>query len=245
MSKSPNRDILYSQLAMYYDQIYSWKDYASESKFLEDLILSKRHSGGNELLDVGCGTGKHLSLLRARFRCTGIDLSREMLAVARRKVKGVRFVQGDMSDFNLQRRFDVILCLFSAIAYVGNGPKLQKTLTTFSSHLKNGGIVIIQPWVPKSKWKAGHIALNTFDSDDVKIARLSYSSTEKDMATFQMEYLIAEKGKGIRRFSQREKMHFFERSRFESMMREADLLPEYVEHSLFGDRGLVIGRKRD
>lgn len=243
MRESGKVDVLYGSLAKYYDMIYSWKDYDSESKFLAELIHSRKRSLGNELLDVGCGTGRHLSLLRTKFRCTGLDFSPEMLAVARKNVKGVRFVEGDMSDFSLNKRFDVIMCLFSAIAYVGNGPRLQRTLKRFSSHLKDGGIVIIQPWVPKSKWKAGHIAMNTYNSDSVKIARLSYSDTERNMATFRMEYLVAENGKGIVRFTQKEAMHFFDRRRFEGMMTAAGLRPDYIMHPLFGDRGLVIASR--
>src|SRR3712207_7289123 len=45
----------------------------------------------------------------------------------------VRFHQGDMTDFDLGRRFDVVVCLFSAIGYVLTEERLRQTLANFRS----------------------------------------------------------------------------------------------------------------
>ncbi|GAG89663.1 unnamed protein product, partial [marine sediment metagenome] len=51
---------MYKKLAKYYDLIYHWKDYEKEAHSVKDLIKKYKKSDGNKLLDVGCGTGKHL-----------------------------------------------------------------------------------------------------------------------------------------------------------------------------------------
>ncbi len=243
MGKQDSQNLLYSGLAKYYDAIYSWKDYSSEVRFIRKLIASSKKSGGNELLDVGCGTGRHIALLLDDFKCTGLDLSDEMLRIARRNVKGAKFVKGNMFGFELHKKFDVILCLFSAIAYAKTDEKLKGTLSSFSSHLRDGGIVIIQPWLTKSKWKKGHIAMETFDSGDVKMARASYSGGTSRLSTFRMEYIIAEKGKGIRHVVEEDAFPYFDLGKYESMMRKLGLRPRFVTSKPFGDRGLLIGIK--
>src|SRR5579863_8703191 len=103
---------LYSELAPYYDKIYHWKDYRKETRKLKELIRKNQLSSGADLLDVACGTGRHLSYLRKDYDCTGVDNSNQMLAVAKRNNPGVPFTQGSMLDFDLGRQFDVILCVF-------------------------------------------------------------------------------------------------------------------------------------
>ena len=51
-----------------------------------------------------------------------------------------------MADFDLPRRFDVIICLFSSIGYAKTLNRLQKTLTNLARHLRPDGIVVIEPF---------------------------------------------------------------------------------------------------
>jgi ubiquinone/menaquinone biosynthesis C-methylase UbiE len=54
-------------------------------------------SGGEPVLDAGCGTGRHLARIAATGReALGVDLSPEMLAVVRTKVPGADLCQGDL-----------------------------------------------------------------------------------------------------------------------------------------------------
>jgi len=71
---------------------------------------------GQEILDIGCGTGRHsLELARRGFRCTGIDQSPEMLEIGKRKADeqgvAVEFVLGEASAARLRRQFDHAICL--------------------------------------------------------------------------------------------------------------------------------------
>src|SRR5262245_1992768 len=68
------------------------------------------------LLELGCGTGAVLELLP--FDLTGVDLSEEMLRVARAKRPGARFVHGDMTTLALGETFDVVLCIADAINHL-------------------------------------------------------------------------------------------------------------------------------
>jgi len=134
-----NGILQYGELAKYYDLLYQWKDYKKEAGVVKELVERYKTSQGNSLLDVGCGTAKHLQYLTDKFDCVGVDASEKMLEQARRNMRGGKFVLGDMINFDLGRQFDVILCLFSSIGYVRTYSRLGMTLKNFARHLKTGG----------------------------------------------------------------------------------------------------------
>jgi len=90
---------MYSEMAQYYDRIYSFKDYAAETEKLIGWIEAHRQSNGVRLLDVACGTGRHLELLSKSFDAEGLDLSSELLELARERNPGTAFHCADMRTF--------------------------------------------------------------------------------------------------------------------------------------------------
>lgn len=129
-------------LALYYDSIYAHKDYRKEVSFI--AAMTKKYGiKGKRLLDVGCGTGNHASLLVKRgYDVVGIDQSSDVLSIATKKVPGASFKRAKMGTLNQRRRFDVILCLFSVINYNTNRRELFRTFRNFREHLQGNGIVI-------------------------------------------------------------------------------------------------------
>ena len=65
---------MFEKSAHLYDLAYSFKDYAGESTWVRNAIQT-RVPQARSLLDVACGTGKHLEHLRAEFDCQGLDLN--------------------------------------------------------------------------------------------------------------------------------------------------------------------------
>ena len=130
---------IYKKFAKYYDKIYAEKDYESEIKFVKWVINKHKISTGNKLLDVACGTGNNTILLKDDFKTTGVDISPEMLKLAKKKLPGVKFIKGDMKTLALKERFDVIVCMFASIAYNLNYDELESTLKIFYKHLQPGG----------------------------------------------------------------------------------------------------------
>lgn len=147
------KDKYYTSFADKYDKEHSDKSYKWEAEEIKQRIKEWKKSRGRKLLDVGCGTGGHLVYLKKEFDCIGVDLYEEMLSIARKKVKGMRFEQANMIEFDLGNRFDIITCLFSVIGYTRSYANLRKTLRNFYKHLKNGGVAIIEPWYTKKVFK--------------------------------------------------------------------------------------------
>jgi len=235
--------IMYNELAKYYDLIYSWKDYEKEANQINKLIKKYKKSDENELLDVGCGTGKHLHYFKDKFSCTGIDLNVEIIDIAKTNVSDVIFTQGDMINFDLKTTFDVIICLFSSIGYVKTYDNLEKTIMNFSKHLKSGGVVIIEPWFTKSSYWVGIPGMTTYDGEDIKIARVNTTSLENNLSIMEMHYLIAEKDKQVKYFVDSHELGLFEIDRFLEIINRSGFKAEFLKDGLMEGRGLYIGIK--
>ncbi|MBS0359592.1 MAG: class I SAM-dependent methyltransferase [Proteobacteria bacterium] len=240
MKKQP----IYKKMAAYYDLIYSWKNYKKEVSKIKQLIKKYKKSSGYDLLETACGTGKHAQYLKDSFSITAIDMSQEMLTIARKNVKGVTFKKADMMTFNLPKKFDVILCLFSSIGYVKTYAHLKKTLQNFSNHLKKGGIVIIEPWLNKSTYIPGMPDMQTYSDTHIKIARLSAAKVKGNVSIIDLHYLIAEKNKDIQYYVERHEMGMFEIDRTLKLMEAAGLKAKFIKNGLMKDRGLYIGIKQ-
>ena len=238
------KQAIYRDLAKYYDLIYSGKDYEKEAFVLKSLFSDHKKSEGRRLLDVGCGTGHHIKHLKDEYSCTGMDISEEILEVARKNVEGVEFIRANMTSFDLGREFDVITCLFSSIGYVRTYENLRKTFRNFAAHLAEGGAAFIEPWFTREAFWVGRPSMTTYDGDDVKIARLNTSEIQGDLSVWDMHYLIAEKDKGVRHYVERHELGLFEVDETLRIMEESRLESQYISEALMPGRGLYIGIKK-
>ena len=78
--------------------------------------IRARTSAASTLLDVACGTGMHARRLAAQhgFTVDGVDRDPVMVRLAQRAHPAGRFVQGDMTGFDLGRRYDAVTCCFGS-----------------------------------------------------------------------------------------------------------------------------------
>ena len=234
---------IYKNVAHIYDLIYSFKDYREEVQFLKKIILEHKNSQGNELLDVACGTGKHLKWFKNDFNCTGMDSSKEMLKVARKNVDALTFLQGNMIKFDLKKTYDIITCLFSSIGYVKTYKNLRKTLSNFFNHLKEGGVLIIEPWFTESVYRAGSPHLITYEDDYTKIARVNVSEKKGNLSILKMHYLIGVEDEEVVHFKNKHELGLFEKEQTLQVMREIGFNVDYLKEGLMEERGLYIATK--
>jgi ubiquinone/menaquinone biosynthesis C-methylase UbiE len=235
---------LYTQSSKYYDALYRalGKDYQQEATRVKEVIAERCRSGGNELLDVACGTGKHVEYLRDTFKCEGLDVDRTMLDIARERNPGVEFHLGDMIGFNLGKKFDVVICLFSAIAYAPNVQRLDQTIGTFARHLKPGGTIIVEPWLRPEQWNDGFVQALFVDEPDLKVARMSVSRRDANVSILNFHYMVASRD-GIRTFTEPHRLTLFTPDEYTNAFKKAGL---YVDHhdGGFSGRGLYVGYSR-
>lgn len=148
--------MVYADLKQYtlnahkYDKNEQDRSYFAEVRDINDRINEVKTSKGKDLLDIGCGTGTHLVYLQKKYNCTGFDLHQEMLNIAKKKLNDkVKLFQNNMLTFNLNKKFDVIISLYSVINYAKNFNEFKQILQNIYNHLRKGGVCLIEPFYTK------------------------------------------------------------------------------------------------
>ena len=234
---------IYARSAAYYDAIQTarGKDYAREANVIHDIVETHKQSDGRHLLDVGCGTARHIEQLQQWYECEGLDVDRAMLAIAQARVPKANFHCQDMIGFNLDRRFDAIISLFGAIGYVPNVRLLEQTIETLYRHLKPGGVAIVEPWLRPNDWKDGLVDARFADEPDLKVARMSVSRRDGNASILHYNYMVAARD-GVRTFNEPHRLMLFTDEEYRNAFAKARFRLEYDVHGLNG-RGLYIGTR--
>jgi SAM-dependent methyltransferase len=232
---------MFTESAELYDIIYSFKNYATESARLLELIRGYGGATAGRLLDVGCGTGAHLQHLRAHYEVEGLDLDASLLEVARAKLPGVALHRGDLAEFELGARFDVVTCLFGAIGYVRTLERLRAAARRLAQHAVPGGLVAVEPWLSPESFQVGRLGGVFVDRADLIVARLNVCSVERGLSVLDFHYLVA-RPQGISSFRERHELGLFTDEDYRNALRSAGLEPELDPTGLNG-RGLYLARK--
>ena len=112
-----------------------------EAAFVERALALK---GGERLLDLCCGPGRHALLLAQRgLRVTALDLSQAYLdaAAAEAKRRGIEIetVRADMRAPGFACRFDAVINMFSSFGYLESEAEDAKVLRGVATALRPGG----------------------------------------------------------------------------------------------------------
>ena len=138
----------YSFLANVYDLLNSDYDYEKYADFLDGAIRSNEVSKSSLVLDLACGTGKITFALRRRgYDMTGIDLSEEMLSLAKdicydKEINDILWLCQDMREFELYGTVDACVCCLDSINYLTRLSDVKKCLSLVHNYLIPNGIFI-------------------------------------------------------------------------------------------------------
>lgn len=232
---------MYNKSARFYDAIYDFVDYEHGSTRLRAL-LEREAPHARTLLDVACGTGRHLEHLREWYVVEGLDLDSQLLDIARERCSGVLFTQGSMLDFQLDRRFDVITCLFSAIGFVKDLEKMRQATATMARHLEPGGLLVIEPWFEPDRYWTGTITANHYDSTDQKICWMYTSKREDDVSVLDIHYLVGTPER-VQHLVEEHRVGLFSKEQHRAAMVEAGLVDVRYDEVGLVKRGMHLGRK--
>jgi SAM-dependent methyltransferase len=132
----------YRWLARYYDQLFTF--HLPWFQAARDQILGGILPEVESACDLACGTATTAVLLGRRgIRTYGVDLSPIMCRLARAKARrrrtALQVIRGDMRDFRLPERVDLILCEFDALNHIPRKEDLARVAHSVSRALRPGG----------------------------------------------------------------------------------------------------------
>jgi SAM-dependent methyltransferase len=152
------------------------------------------------LLNLGCGGGKNVYNLKRHYQVTGLDLSNDMLANARKLNPDCTFVQGDMREFSFPERFDAVV-VDDAVVYMTSCEDLLRVFRAAYRHLEPGGVMIVSPDKTKETFEQNETRISHAEAKarpegvDVVFVENDYDPDPND-DTYEalIVYLIREKG---------------------------------------------------
>lgn len=229
----------WSEYAKCYDALLELEPYVQTLHEVAEAVAARPC---NHLLDVGCGTGNFLNVLRSKLtgkntRMTGIDSSKEMLRRAKQKVQGnkaVGFVEGDL-DRPLPfatGSFDVVVSMNSL--YAVTDPQI--TVTELRRVLSKGGYLFLV--TPKSGYENGLIVrehckstepeelwLDAHSSPERELLLLLRKAFGNDEETIRQMQLVARYNREI---AMTRTFHFFEQSDLTSVLIKSGFVVQAV-----------------
>ncbi len=136
---------------------------------VERAMRMLRPEGGERVLDLACGSGRHsLELKRQGFDAVGVAISPELLEIARREAGkeglAVEFVEADLRELGFEAEFDVVLSLNDgAIGYLETDEENHRTFEVISRSLRPGGrhlmqlpnVLYAREHLPQKSWISG------------------------------------------------------------------------------------------
>jgi SAM-dependent methyltransferase len=233
---------MFTRSARIYDAIYaSVRDYPREAAQLDELIQARR-PGARKLLDVACGTAAHLEHLAGTYEVEGLDLDAGMLAVARERLPDVPFHDADMASFDLGRRFDAVVCMFSSIGYVQTEERLRSAIASMARHLEPAGVLVVEPWLSPDRWEDGRVGGVFVDEPELKIARMNVAASRGTTSIVDFHYLVATSD-GVEHFTELHELGLFTVEQQLDAFRAAGLEVDHDPEGPMG-RGLYVGVAR-
>ena len=158
-------------------QNQSWIE---DTKRQTDFLIEKLElKGGEKILDLACGFGRHsLELARRGFDVTGVDITPDYIKYASEQAEkeklSARFICSDIRDISFENEFDAVLNMADgAVGYLENDEENLKIFSVVSKALKpcgkhfmdimNGGYA--ESHFPCKLWDAGEkcLTLSNFE----------------------------------------------------------------------------------
>lgn len=187
-------------------KVYSAGSYPAYSRFMAERLpdaLGRLNYRAKSILDLACGEGTFaLETEELGFSVTGVDKSKEMVEIARKKASlkdsEANFLQGDMRELNLQGdEFDLVTSWFDSMNYLLTEFDFKKALKTAYDHLRNGGFFIFDVNTIhglQEEWQREECYVQRDDSEVFEIHRTNYNPS-RQIAELKITFFRSKAGK--------------------------------------------------
>lgn len=231
-----------------YLNVYQHRDKEDARELLQLVLNNIDTENVRTVLDMAAGYGRHAEILSNKgFDVTAVDLSEMLLNIARNNAEkenlNIEFVRSDIRKFNPDKKFDLIINLFTSIGYFDEDEENFKVLNKAYNLLAENGYFILD-YMNKNFVRNTLVPLSVDKTDNGTIIQNRYIKGERIIK----EIIIEREGKqnkyyeSVRMFSYDELISIMQKIGFHVIKTFGDFLgnPFELENS---PRIIIISRK--
>lgn len=178
----------------YYNLLYHDKDYYSEAKYISETIKNY-NLDAKTILEFGSGTGGHgLILQKMGYDIYGLERSEQMVEEA--KLREFPCERADISNFILNRTFDVVISLFHVISYINDNSSLENVFRNAAKSLNCGGLFIFDVWYSAAVYQQmPETRIKRVDNEKISVIRIAEPTMHINSNVVDVNFTILVKNK--------------------------------------------------
>ncbi|MCC3754624.1 class I SAM-dependent DNA methyltransferase [Staphylococcus capitis] len=207
----------YEDMSLVYDQLTQDQPYDAWFNIVQ--TFSKRES--NDILDLGCGTGNLTHMLVPLGNVIGMDLSVDMLTIANQKSSEVRWLEGDMTSFKLNQKFNIITIFCDSLNYLSSSKEVKETFNKVYQHLTDDGVFLFDVHTVN---KMNTLFNNQSYIDETENVFLSWEAIQgnEPLSVYhEMTFFIQNNNGSYRRFDESHYQRTYEEDDYKRLLNEA------------------------
>ena len=188
-----------------------------------------------------------IELEKLGYHTEGFDLSPGQIKEAKRRMPDTRLEIADMTDFDMGKQYDAVLCLFSSIGYLENTKQLSQAIAAMKRHLKPGGVLLVEPWLSKEQYTAGKEHSITDSDREITVTRSNIAEIDGDVSIMNMHHIVTSNTNEFEQyeFDELHRLYMFSDEEFQKAFDDAGLSSTKAAEGLHpggSSRGLWIAR---
>lgn len=171
------------------------QSWVEDTKRQTDFLIEKLGlKGGERILDLACGFGRHsIELARRGFDVTGADITPDYIKYASEQAEkeklSARFICSDIRELNFENEFDAVLNMADgAVGYLENDEENLKIFKVVSKALKHGGKHFMD--IMNADYAETHFPCRLWDAGEkcLTLSDFEWDSSTKTLLYGQVDY---------------------------------------------------------
>ena len=236
----------YENFARVYDELMDNVPYEEWAQFILNLLQDRKITEGL-VLELGCGTGKLMSLLgKAGFDMIGVDNSVEMLQIAREKTsQDFLYLLQDMREFELYGTVKAVISVCDSVNYIIKKEELRKVFQLVNNYLDPEGLFIFDF---NTEYKYRELIGETViaeDREDVSFIWFNEYDEESHLNDIDLKVFVQEEGDIYRKFQEEHIQRGYTLDEIKQLLEESGLIfleayEEYTTQAPQPDSGRIV-----
>lgn len=236
----------YENFARVYDELMDNVPYEEWAQFILNLLQDRKITEGL-VLELGCGTGKLMTLLgKAGFDMIGVDNSVEMLQIAREKTsQDFLYLLQDMREFELYGTVKAVISVCDSVNYITKKEELRKVFQLVNNYLDPEGLFIFDF---NTEYKYRELIGETViaeDREDVSFIWFNEYDEESHLNDIDLKVFVQEEGDIYRKFQEEHIQRGYTLDEIKQLLEESGLIfleayEEYTTQAPQPDSGRIV-----